>query len=48
MFEGKAGDPSEAHFMCSNLGQAPGLINKHYTRLERLAGANTLAYYENL
>ncbi len=29
--------PSEAPFRCSTLGQAPGLTDKHYTRLERLA-----------
>ncbi len=39
MFAGKAGDYlSEAPFKRSALRYAPGLTNKHYTRLERLAG----------
>jgi hypothetical protein len=38
MYAGKAGaNPSEATFMCSTLGKAPGLIHKDYTSLERLA-----------
>jgi hypothetical protein len=38
MFAGEAGDyQSEASFRCSTLGKAPGLTNKHKTRLERLA-----------
>jgi hypothetical protein len=37
----------KAPFKCSPLGQAPGLPNKHETRLEILLGTNTLAYYEH-
>ncbi len=38
MFAGKArAFPSKAPFRYSTLGQAPGLIHKHQTRLERLA-----------
>jgi hypothetical protein len=34
----KAGTyPIEETFRCSTLGQAPGLIQKHYSRLEKLA-----------
>jgi hypothetical protein len=37
MFAGKLGAyPSEAPFKCSTLGQAPGIIRKHYTKLEKL------------
>ncbi len=39
---------SEVPFRCSTLGQAPGLIHEHQTRLERLAGTNTLAFNEHL
>ncbi len=35
-FTSKAGAQlSEAHFMCSTLGQAPSLFHKHQTRLEK-------------
>ncbi len=47
IFSGKARVyPSEAHFRCSTLGQAPGLTHKYQTRLEGLA-KGTLAYYKN-
>ncbi len=47
-FSGKSGAcPSEKPFRGSTLGQAPGLVHKHQSRLEMLAKANTPAYYEN-
>ncbi len=39
--------PSEAPFMWSRIGWAPGLTHNYKTRLERLARENALAYYEN-
>ncbi len=37
---------SEASFMCSTFGLAPGFTHKHKTRLERSA-TNTVAYKEH-
>ncbi len=39
--------PSESPIWCSILGWAPSLTHKHYTKLERPATKNTLAYQEN-
>ncbi len=46
MFVGKArANPITAPFRCYTLGKAPGLAQKHYTRLEKLAREQTL--YKN-
>jgi len=48
MFVSKAGAYlTEAYFICSTLGWALGLNNKHYTRIERPGRENTLAYYKH-
>jgi hypothetical protein len=39
--------PSETQFMCTSLGEAPGLNCKHQTSFKGLPGTNTLAYFAN-
>ncbi len=38
--------PSEAHFWCSTIGQAPALTHKQQTRLKGLPRTNAVAFYK--